>query len=110
MLAAPRASWRMLEGIGWRSPGLKALCVGSALGPGLAEHLAACAATPFEAFGRAEAGVWSVVQPAGTSARAVLGSPLPGAQLHVISGGRLAPPSVQGQLCIGGVGVVESPA
>ncbi len=114
VMQAPPPLWSRLLDLGFRPPGgFTAVCVGAGLSPSLARELAAQGGSVLQVYALADGGRW-------LSARAVcpgdalegpslIGPPLEGAELHVLSAdGRPQPVGVTGQLFAGGPAVASS--
>jgi amino acid adenylation domain-containing protein/non-ribosomal peptide synthase protein (TIGR01720 family) len=89
---------------------LKVLLVGGEkLPPAMADELAALTPAPavFNVYGPTETTIWSTAQRLGATALSI-GRPLPGETVAILSrNGRLCPPGVVGEICIGGVGLAR---
>jgi amino acid adenylation domain-containing protein len=111
MQATP-ATWRMLLTAGWRGrAGFKALVGGEALGRDLAEMLLERTAELWNMYGPTETTVWSScarVSPADLEQGIHIGRPIDNTQIWVLDEqGRLCPPGLPGEICIGGKGVAK---
>ncbi|HWG90950.1 MAG TPA: amino acid adenylation domain-containing protein, partial [Candidatus Thermoplasmatota archaeon] len=110
-LQATPATWRMLLETGWRpgeTPGLRALCGGEALPPGLARALLDRAEALWNLYGPTETTIWSTfhrVTEVGEP-RVPIGRPLANTRVYVLGPtGEPMPVGVPGELWIGGDGV-----
>ncbi len=88
--------------------GTTVLCGGEPAPPGLFTRLRVAGADAFNVYGPTEAAIWSTAQRAGHHDDPPLGAPLAGEAVYVLEPtGELAPIEVEGELCIGGVGVAR---
>ena len=109
MQATP-TTWRMLVDSGWNgAPGLKALCGGEALPPGLADELIARGLDLWNMYGPTETTIWStcahLTEPAPAPDRA--GRSATRACYILDPRGVPAPIGVPGELLIGGAGLAR---
>ncbi|MFF2951680.1 amino acid adenylation domain-containing protein [Kitasatospora sp. NPDC057965] len=108
VMQATPSTWRMLLDAGWRgAPGLKVLAGGEALPDGLARRLLAGGMELWNMYGPTETTIWSAVAEVGEGPISI-GAPIANTELHVLDErGRLVPPGVPGELCIGGAGLAR---
>ncbi|MGK5533235.1 amino acid adenylation domain-containing protein [Streptomyces sp. URMC 129] len=108
MMQATPSTWRMLLDAGWTGrPGLRALAGGEALPPGLARRLLALGLELWNMYGPTETTIWSSVARVGDGP-VTLGEPIANTELYVLDrDGRLVPPGVPGELCVGGAGLAR---
>ncbi|MEV4224009.1 amino acid adenylation domain-containing protein [Nonomuraea sp. NPDC049725] len=105
MQATP-SGWRVLLYAGFRAPRLTALAGGEALPPALAKDLRPRVGRLINMYGPTEASVWATSWEVPWEPDTVsLGTPLPGASVHVVDDrlDRVA----EGELAIGGTGVAS---
>ncbi|HEX2094113.1 MAG TPA: amino acid adenylation domain-containing protein, partial [Longimicrobiaceae bacterium] len=110
VMQATPATWRMLLDGGWEGrPGLRALCGGEALLPGMAERLLERVAELWNVYGPTETTVWSTAHRVeGSGKTPPIGRPIAGTRVYVLDdGGAPVPPGLPGELCIGGAGVAR---
>jgi acyl-CoA synthetase (AMP-forming)/AMP-acid ligase II/acyl carrier protein len=110
LMQATPATWRMLIESGWRGhPRLRILCGGEALPRTLANQLLMTGAAVWNLYGPTETTIWSTVSRVTPGdAHPDIGHPIANTQIHILdAGGRLVPPGVPGELCIGGDGVAR---
>jgi acyl-coenzyme A synthetase/AMP-(fatty) acid ligase/aryl carrier-like protein len=109
MQATP-ATWQLLVETGWPGrDGLRLLCGGDALPPGLAGQLRARAASVWNLYGPTECTVWATVQPVReepASGAVPIGRAIPGTTAEVLDQAlEPAPAAATGELYLGGAGV-----
>lgn len=107
MTATP-ATWRMLLEAKWIGhPAFKVLCAGEAFPPELAAPLLKITGEVWNMYGPTEATVYATgVRITDPDAPITIGRPVPNATAFVLDEhGRMAPPGVTGELCIGGAGL-----
>jgi len=110
VMQATPTTWRMLLDGGWTGrPGLRALCGGEALAPGLADQLVACGVELWNMYGPTETTIWSTVQLIRTEGEPPsIGRPIANTSLFILDGcGEPAPIGVPGELHIGGAGLAR---
>ena len=109
VLQATPASWRMLVDDGWTgSPGLRALCGGEALPPGLAEAINGRTASLWNMYGPTETTIWSSCQQVTHGTEVTLGGPVANTRMYVVDRHlNPVPIGVAGELMIGGTGVAR---
>ena len=109
MQATP-TTWRMLVDSGWSGvPGLKALCGGEALPPGLADELIARGLDLWNMYGPTETTIWSTcAHLAEPHQHLTIGRPIGNTSLYILDRrGAPAPIGVPGELLIGGAGLAR---
>ncbi|KUJ69434.1 hypothetical protein ACZ90_11100 [Streptomyces albus subsp. albus] len=108
VMQATPATWRMLLDAGWQGgAGFRALTGGEALPADLAQRLLATGVPVWNMYGPTETTIWSSVARVGPGP-VTLGEPIANTRFHVLDGaGRLVPPGVPGELCIGGSGLAR---
>ncbi|HET7505625.1 MAG TPA: amino acid adenylation domain-containing protein, partial [Kofleriaceae bacterium] len=108
IMQATPSTWRMLVEAGWSgAPGLRMLCGGEAMTPGLASELRARGAELWNMYGPTETTIWSAVDRVGPGPIAI-GEPIANTELHVLDRNRqLVPLGVPGELYIGGAGLAR---
>ena len=111
MMQATPATWKLLLAAGWQGdPGLKILCGGEALEPGLAEALLMRCDELWNMYGPTETTIWSAaysVRQLGADAIPV-GRPIRNTTFYVLDGrGQPVPQGVVGELWIGGEGLAR---
>jgi len=106
MMQATPTTWRMLLDAGWRGgDGFRALVGGEALPEELAGRLLDTGAAVWNMYGPTETTIWSSVARVGRGP-VLLGEPIANTRLYVLDPeGRMVPPGVPGELCIGGAGL-----
>ncbi|MGK3987806.1 amino acid adenylation domain-containing protein [Sorangium sp. So ce136] len=108
LLQATPTTWRLLVEAGWQGrPGLRALCGGEALQPGLAAELTRRAESVWNVYGPTETTIWSALWRVPSDVEDVrLGRGLANTQLHILDA-HLAPVpvGVPGELYIAGAGL-----
>ena len=109
ILQATPVSWQMLREAGWRpAPGMKLLCGGEAMPPGLGEWLAGSGAAAWNVYGPTETTIWSTACRLRPGEPVNIGSALANTTLHVLDRhGHPVPVGVPGELLIGGDGVAR---
>jgi amino acid adenylation domain-containing protein len=110
LMQATPATWRLLIDAGWDgTPGLTALCGGEAMPRDLARELMPRVDVLWNMYGPTETTIWSTVHKVTDSDRDIpIGHPIANTGVYVLdAAGRLAPPGVPGELCIGGEGVAR---
>jgi amino acid adenylation domain-containing protein len=117
VMQATPATWRLLLETGWKgNPGLKVLCGGEALPPGLARELLERTGELWNVYGPTETTVWSAVHPLAAADAAgehpiPLGTPVANTSIHLLDrfehGLDLVPPGAPGELYIGGEGLAR---
>jgi len=110
IMQATPATWHMLFEAGWKGvPGLKVLCGGEALPPGLANKLSSHVASLWNMYGPTETTVWSsCARIHAEENRITLGTPISNTQFHVLDHSMMPVPiGVPGELYIGGEGIVR---
>lgn len=109
VMQATPATWHLLLEAGWTPrPDLRILCGGEALPADLARRLTAHGAELWNMYGPTETTIWSAVAFVDADAPIALGDPIANTELHVLDmRGRLVPPGVPGELCIGGAGLAR---
>jgi amino acid adenylation domain-containing protein len=115
VMQATPTTWRMLLDDGWSGAsarggaGLKALCGGEALPPGLRDQLIAAGVELWNMYGPTETTIWSTIAPLRTAGeRLTIGRPIANTALYVLDEGRQPTPiGVPGELYIGGVGLAR---
>ena len=107
VMQATPATWQMLIDSGWSgTPGLKVLCGGEALQPGLAGQLVSRCGELWNMYGPTETTIWSSAQRIGPHAPDEVGGAIANTQLHVLKAdGTPAAEAETGELWIGGAGV-----
>jgi amino acid adenylation domain-containing protein len=107
-LQATPSTLSVLCDAGLHAPGLTVLCGGEAAQPGLFDRLAAAGAPASNVYGPTETTVWSTIAPPQPAGDPPLGRPLSGEQTYVLDEWLApVPVGVDGELCIGGVGVAR---
>ena len=104
------STWQMLVDTGWCGlEGLKILVGGEMLPRGLADALLHLAAGVWNVYGPTEATIWSTIHQVQRDNRAVpIGRPIANTTVFVVdSHGNQVPIGVQGELCLGGLGVAR---
>ncbi|MEW1658553.1 amino acid adenylation domain-containing protein [Streptomyces sp. NPDC093707] len=116
VVQATPATWHLLAETGWHGGvGVRGLCGGEALPPALAERLRGTAEAVWNVYGPTETTIWSTAHrlpqtaSGGPEAASVpIGRPLAGTRVYVLDGRmRPVPAGVEGELFIGGEGVVR---
>ncbi|MCP4927635.1 MAG: amino acid adenylation domain-containing protein [Gammaproteobacteria bacterium] len=110
VMQATPATWRMLLQTGWQgSPGLKILCGGEALDPGLAQQLTACGTALWNMYGPTETTIWSAcAQIHNDTSYISVGRPIANTQCYILDAQHNPVPlGVAGELFIGGDGVAR---
>ena len=96
----------LLLDAGMRLADVTVLCGGEAAPPGLFRRLWEAGGTPVNVYGPTETTIWSTAQLAAGAGDPALGRPLAGESVYVLDGtGDVCPVGVEGELCIGGIGV-----
>ena len=109
VLQATPITWQMLCVVGWSGDkALTALCGGEALAPTLAQALAPRVRALWNMYGPTETTVWSTCHPIDDPQAAIsVGTPIHNTYVYVLDDHRRpVPAGVEGQLFIGGAGVV----
>jgi len=108
-LQATPATWRALHLTGGIPATVRLrLCGGEALPPDLAEALTTDGAQVWNVYGPTETTVWSAAGVVTRGEPVRIGPPIPGTRLYVLDDSLLpVPPTVTGQLFIGGPGVAR---
>jgi amino acid adenylation domain-containing protein/non-ribosomal peptide synthase protein (TIGR01720 family) len=109
VLQATPSGWRLLVASGWLGrPGLKGLCGGEALPPGLAAEIALRVASLWNLYGPTETAVWSTVERVAADSAPTIGRPIAGTRTYIAGpDGEPCPLGASGELWIGGEGVVR---
>ena len=110
IMQATPATWRMLLAAGWQgSQTLKLLCGGETLAPDLAAQLLQRGRAVWNLYGPTETTIWSTINRITDAAPPILiGRPLANTACYILDAeGVPVPPSVTGELYIGGAGVVR---
>ncbi len=112
VLQATPATWRMLLAAGWgeggEGRGLKALCGGEALSPGLAAALTARSGSVWNLYGPTETTVWSTLAEVRAGSSVPIGRPIGNTEAYVLDGrGESMAVGAPGELCLGGAGVAR---
>lgn len=107
VMQATPATWQMLIDSGWSgTSGLKVLCGGEALQPGLASQLISRCGELWNMYGPTETTIWSSAQRIGPHAPDEVGGAIANTRLHVLKDdGTPALEDETGELWIGGAGV-----
>ncbi len=108
VVQATPATWMMLLDAGWKGdPGLKILCGGEALPPGLAEQLLTRGESVWNLYGPTETTIWSTVHRVCVGERPVpIGRSIDNTWVYVLDDQlQPVPVGVPGELYIGGHGV-----
>ncbi|WP_374310012.1 amino acid adenylation domain-containing protein [Methylocella sp.] len=108
IVQATPSLWRMLLEAGFSPrPGLRMLCGGEALPRDLADALLANGGELWNVYGPTETTIWSSIGPVAPSpAPVTIGEPVANTGLYVLDANRrIVPPSVVGDLYIGGLGL-----
>jgi amino acid adenylation domain-containing protein len=107
VMQATPATWRMIIDSGWQGrPGLRVLCGGEALPPGLATELLARVGELWNMYGPTETTIWSTVKRMAPGARITIGGPIDNTTVYVLDDGLArVPVGATGELWIGGEGV-----
>jgi amino acid adenylation domain-containing protein len=109
IVQATPTGWRHVTGqLNGQLRGRRVLCGGEPLDASLAGRLLADGCRLFNVYGPTETTIWSAVAELRAPVRdpVPLGEPIANTALHVLTAqGRLVPPGVAGELCIGGAGV-----
>ncbi len=110
IMQATPSTWRLLVNIGWQgSPGLKILCGGETLEPGLAANLLSCGDSLWNLYGPTETTIWSTLKQVRDASAITIGRPIANTQVWICDAGlNLQPVGVPGELCIGGAGVAQA--
>jgi amino acid adenylation domain-containing protein len=108
VVQATPATWQMLADDGWAGlPGLRVLCGGEALPPGLAAALRDRAGQVWNMYGPTETTIWSTCERV-TGDRVTLGTPIANTLAFVLDPHlRPVPAGVAGELFLGGAGVAR---
>jgi amino acid adenylation domain-containing protein len=110
VMQATPATWQMLLESGWSgSPGLKILCGGEAMPPGLAQQLLGRCASLWNVYGPTETTIWSTVHRVdGCGGSVSIGRPIANTQVYVTDRRcQPVPVGVVGELLIGGAGLAR---
>ncbi|HEY0836160.1 MAG TPA: amino acid adenylation domain-containing protein, partial [Azospirillum sp.] len=110
IMQATPATWTMLFHAGWRNEeGVRILCGGEPLPLELKAQLVAGGGEVWNMFGPTETTIWSTLASVtGGDAAISIGRPIANTQVHILDRyGRLAPPGLPGELCIGGDGLAR---
>jgi amino acid adenylation domain-containing protein len=107
VMQATPATWRMLIDAGWRGrDGLRVLCGGEALTPGLAAELGERARDVWNMYGPTETTIWSTVKRVERGSRVTIGRAIDNTTVYVLDENRAqVPVSSTGEIWIGGAGV-----
>ena len=108
VMQATPTTWQMMIDSGWQGdPNFTALCGGEALPRTLAEQLLPRVKRLWNMYGPTETTIWSAVHPVESGEGPVpIGRPIANTQIYLIDAyGKMVPPGVIGELCIGGEGV-----
>src|SRR5690606_23190449 len=111
VMQATPSTWHLLLDAGWQPPsGFKALCGGEALAPELAARLLERGVELWNMYGPTETTVWSTCARIEAGADGTpdvhIGRPIANTSVWILDErGQPCPPSVSGELCIGGAGV-----
>ncbi len=108
VMQATPATWRLLLAAGWlRADGLRVLCGGEELTPGLAVELLSRGVSLWNVYGPTETTVWSAVFKVEPGFKIVsIGRPIDNTELYILDSNlNPAPVGVYGELYIGGDGV-----
>lgn len=107
VLQATPSTFRLLVAAGWsKAERLRVLCGGEALPADLARELTARSDDVWNMYGPTETTIWSSCARVLPNARVDLGHPIGNTELYIVTpkGARL-PPTIPGELCIGGEGL-----
>ncbi len=110
IMQATPATWLQLISAGWNGlPGLRILCGGESLDPGLAEQLLERGDQLWNMYGPTETTIWSTcVQIRDAVAPIPIGRPIAHTTVHILDAARRPVPiGVVGELYIGGRGLAE---
>ena len=106
ILQATPATWTILLASGWMGQkGLKALCGGEALQPGLARDLIGKVNSLWNMYGPTETTIWSSCELVTDYNHILIGKPIDNTQFHILYVNQEQPVGAIGELCIGGMGV-----
>ncbi len=114
LIQATPSTWLMLLEAGWQgSPKLRALCGGESLPDSLARRLLSSCGTLWNMYGPTETTVWSTCarierHTAGGDLDIHIGKPIANTSVWIVdAAGAICPPSVAGEIYIGGQGVTS---
>ena len=117
MMQATPTTWRGLVETAWKGKnGLKILCGGEALPPGLAEQLLQRCGELWNMYGPTETTIWSTVHRITSADEAQLfeaeampiGAPIANTDVYILnSQSHLVPTGSEGEICIGGEGLAH---
>ncbi|MCC7330519.1 MAG: AMP-binding protein, partial [Gammaproteobacteria bacterium] len=109
VMQATPATWRTLLATGWQGrPGLRVLCGGEALPPGLAAQLLARGVALWNLYGPTETTIWSSCARIVAADDISAGRPIDNTQVHILDRVlRPLPDGLPGEICIGGAGVAQ---
>jgi amino acid adenylation domain-containing protein len=107
MMQATPATWRMLIDAGWQGrAGLRVLCGGEAMAPGLAAELIDRTSELWNMYGPTETTVYSTAKRQERGARVTIGHAIDNTNVYVLDAdGQRVPVGATGELWIGGAGV-----
>lgn len=108
IMQATPATWKMLLADEWKgNQELKVLCGGEALPPDLARQLVGKVGELWNMYGPTETTIWSTCRQVDSGfSRITVGRPIDNTQIYIMDeAGLPLPPTVPGELCIGGRGV-----
>jgi amino acid adenylation domain-containing protein len=108
VVQATPSSLRLLADAGFRGrPGLRVVCGGEPLGPGLAGEILGWGAALWNAYGPTETTIWSTYHAVdGASQTVPIGRPIANTRTYILDESRLPTPlGVPGQLAIAGAGL-----
>jgi amino acid adenylation domain-containing protein len=109
VMQATPATWRMLLTAGWRgNRGLKLLCGGESLSPGLAAELLSRCRELWNMYGPTETTVWSTICRLENGQPVTIGRPIANTEVYIVDDQlEPVPVGVTGELLIGGAGVAR---
>ena len=110
VMQATPTTWRMILESGWQGrEGLKILCGGEAMPPGLARELIPRCSTLWNLYGPTETTIWSTVSHVKSAqSRIPIGRPIANTQVYIVDHQfRQVPAGATGELLIGGAGLAR---
>jgi len=109
VMQATPATWRMLVTAGWKgNRGLRLLCGGESLSPGLAAELLRRCRELWNMYGPTETTVWSTICRVENGQPVTIGRPIANTQIHIVDDQlEPVPVGVTGELLIGGAGLAR---